>query len=179
MQTKLHIEESMVWRKIDKYNNKIHLFNVFKNQNFNSCFVTWWNLPVTLKRFNFVNSPVWQVGLSPWGNSRVTRDRASSPPESTRNTLITHCTYLRFLSRLLHKRYEDGSTGGQQRWRRDTTGYRVNVNIGHHDDLRASIHRCFDYRRHRSFESDARDDQMPPRDPEDVPWGTWTPGLDI
>ena len=130
-------------------------------------------------------------GVVSRGKSRVTRDRTSSPPESTRKTLsrtarnYASCPFFFFLlwqlailqiaislSRLLHKRYEDGSTGGQQRWKRGTAGYRVDVNTGCHDDLRASIHRCFDHRRHRSSESDARDDQMPPRDPEDVLWGT-------
>ena len=125
-----------------------------------------------IEKINFVNSQVWQVGLCPWGKSRVTRARTSSPPESTRNTLMTHCTHSRFLSRLFHERYEDSSTGGQQRRRWGTASYRIYVNTGRHVDLRASIHRCFDYRRHRSSESDARDDQMPPRDPEDVPWGT-------
>ena len=46
------------------------------------------------------------------------------------------------------------------------------MNTGRHVDFRVTMYRCFDYRRHRSLESDVQDDQMPPRDPEDVPWGT-------
>ena len=73
-------------------------------------------------------------------------------------TLITHCPHLRFLSRLFHTRPEDNTTRGQRRWRCGTTGYRVEVNTGRHDDLRASIQRCFNHRHHRSLESDAQDD---------------------
>ena len=43
-------------------------------------------------------------------------------------------------------------------------------NTGRHVDFRAVRYRCFDHRRHQSLESDAQDDQMPPRDPEDVTW---------
>ena len=188
------------------------------------------------------------MGLCPRGKSRVTRARTSSSPESTRNTLITHCTHSRFLSRLFHEQYEDSSTGGQQRRRwgtaqcsqivdgidpfhytsllqrkqffkynlekflkyitfsscssiifeslsklylkncffsikcqngggkfhqrsgsTGTAGYRVHVNTGRHVEFWATIDRRFDYRRHRSLESDAQDDQTPPRDPENVP----------
>ena len=43
------------------------------------------------------------------------------------------------------------------------------VNTGRHVEFRATMDRRFDYRYHRSLESDAPDDQMPPRDPETVP----------
>ena len=108
-------------------------------------------------------------GVMSLGKSRVTRARTSSSPESTRNTLITHCMHSRFLSRLSHERYEDSSTGGQQRRRRGTVGYRVHISTGRHVEFRATIYRRFDYRHHRSLESDAPDDQMPPRDPENAP----------
>ena len=65
-------------------------------------------------------------------------------------TLIIDYPHLRFLSRLFHTRYEDSSTGGQQRWRWGTTGYRVDVNTGRHVDLRATMYRCSNYHRHRS-----------------------------
>ena len=80
-------------------------------------------------------------GVMYQGKSRVTRDRTSSPPESTQNTYHA------------------------------LTALTLPVNTGRHEDLRSSIYRCFDYRRHRSLESDAQDDQMPPRDPEDVSLG--------
>ena len=103
------------------------------------------------------------------GKSRDTRARTSSSPESTRNTLIAHRTHSRFLACLFYERYEDSSTGGQQRRRRGTAGYRVRVNSGRHVEFQATMDRRFDYRHHRSLESDAPDDQMPPHDPENVP----------
>ena len=140
--------------------------------------------PSHLKGLISLDSPVWQVGLCPWGNSRVTRDRTSSPPESTRKTLSrTARTYAScpvcYINDTRTAAPEDGSTGGQQRWRWGTIGFRVDVNTSRHVDFRVTRYRRFDHRRHRSSESDVRDDQMPPRDPEDAPSGTQTPGLDI
>ena len=42
--------------------------------------------PLHWKNLTWLNWPVWQVGLCPWGKSRMARDRTSSPPESTRKT---------------------------------------------------------------------------------------------
>ena len=131
-----------------------------------------------LKRFFILNSPVWQVGLCP-GEKVVWRKTALRRHLRALVMINTHYPHLRFLSSLFHTRHEDNGTRGQRRLRCVTTGYRVKVNTGRHDDLRFSRYRCFDHSRHRSLESDAQDDQLPPRDPEDVLGGTWTPGLDI
>ena len=133
----------------------------------------WRNIIFTrhLKIFLLLNSPVWQVGLC-HGEKVVWREAALRRHPRALETLITHCTHLRFLSCLFHTRHEDNFTKGQRRWRWGTTGYRVDVNTGRHVDFRATRYRCFDHRRHRSLESDTQDNQLPPRDPEDVPWCT-------
>ena len=120
------------------------------------------------KRFNLTNSPVTGGVMSPGKKSWDEGPHFVVTREHSKHTFAHH-THSRFLSCLFHEQHEDNSTGGQQRWRRDTTGYRMNINTGRHVEFRATMDRRFDYHHHRSFESDTADDQRPPRDPENVP----------